>query len=45
MGLSSYVIIGMVLFCGLIILLVDEIKYRKNLDPTLKDMIKDAKRR
>lgn len=45
MGLISYVIIGMVLFCGLIILLVDEIKYKKNIDPILRDMIKDAKRR
>jgi hypothetical protein len=43
MGLASYVIIGMVLFCGLMILLVDEIKYRKNLDPILKDMVKHAK--
>lgn len=41
----KYIIIGMVLFCGLIILLVDEIKYKNNLDPILRDMIKDAKRR
>lgn len=38
-------IVGCVLFCGLILVLVDEIKYKIKLDPILRDMIKDAKRR
>jgi len=37
-------IIKTVLFCGLIILLIDEIKYNINLDPILRDMIKECER-
>jgi hypothetical protein len=41
----ALLIIKAVLFCGLVTILIDEIKYKINLDPILRDMIKDAKRR
>lgn len=36
-------IVSCVLFCGLVLVLIDEIKYRMNLDPILRDMIKESK--
>lgn len=37
-------IVNTVLFCGLITILIDEIKYNINLDPIMKDMINDQRR-
>lgn len=40
----SLFIVELVLLGGLISIIVDEIKYHKNIDPILKDMVKHAKR-
>jgi len=45
MNFISLVIVLIVVFCSFALIIVDEIKYRKKLDPIIRDIIKDAKRR